>query len=140
MNDVIVSAEQGTSLVATIKMGNQTAIIDESGLETGEDTGPKPMDYIMSALGSCTVITLQMYAQRKNWPLERAEVRLQQRPLTEAEGALEPNQNKRTLIVKTLHLTGNLSQEQIIRLKDISARCPIQKTLEAGMAIQTILE
>lgn len=138
MSGVIVSADRSSGLAATVKMGNQSVIIDESGTLTGEDTGPAPMDYIMSALGSCTVITLQMYAQRKNWPLERAEVTMQQRPLTDTESALESG-NKRTLISKTLQLTGDLSPDQMTRLKEISSRCPIQRTLEAGLVIQTTL-
>ena len=138
MSGVIVSVDRNSGMSATVKMGNQVTVIDESRVETGENTGPTPMDYIMSALGSCTVITLQMYAQRKNWPLERAEVTLEQRSLTTTESALAAG-DKRTLISKTLQLTGDLSPEQIARLKDISARCPIQKTLEAGLVIQTTL-
>ena len=138
MSGVIVSADRNSGMSATVKMGDQITVIDESGVETGADTGPTPMDYIMSALGSCTVITLQMYAQRKNWPLERAEVTLQHRTLSNTESALAAG-DKRTLISKTLQLTGDLTAEQISRLKDISSRCPIQKTLEAGMVIQTTL-
>jgi putative redox protein len=138
MSGVVVSADRSSGMVATVKIGNQVTIIDESGVETGADTGPTPMDYIMSALGSCTVITLQMYAQRKNWPLERAEVTLEQRALSTTESALAAG-DKRTLISKTLQLTGALTPEQIARLKDISSRCPIQKNLEAGMVIQTTL-
>ncbi|QNF33327.1 OsmC family protein [Adhaeribacter swui] len=138
MSGVVVSADRSSGMVATVKMGNQVNLIDESGAITGEDTGPTPMDYIMSALGSCTVITLHMYAQRKNWPLERAEVTLEQRTLSTTESALAAG-DKRTLISKTLQLTGDLTAEQIARLKDISSRCPIQKTLEAGVVVQTTL-
>ncbi len=138
MSAVIVSADRSSGLAATVKMGNQTMLIDESGAVTGEDTGPGPMDYIMSALGSCTVITLHMYAQRKNWPLERAEVTLQQRTLSNPESTVGMG-NKRTVISKTLQLTGDLTPEQIERLKDISSRCPIQKTLEAGILVETTL-
>src|SRR5438128_831723 len=117
MGSVIASADRSTGMVATVKMGNQSMKIDESGVATGEDTGPGPIDYIMSALGSCTVITLQMYAQRKNWPLERAQVTLQQRTLSGLEADLTPG-NKRTVISKTLQLTGDLTPDQIDRLKD----------------------
>ncbi|PSR56354.1 osmotically inducible protein C [Adhaeribacter arboris] len=138
MSSVIASADRSTGMVATVKMGSQSMKIDESGVATGEDTGPGPMDYIMSALGSCTVITLQMYAQRKNWPLERAQVTLQQRTLSGLEADLTPG-NKRTVISKTLQLTGDLTPDQIERLKDISSRCPVQRTLEAGVLIETTL-
>ncbi|QMU30022.1 OsmC family protein [Adhaeribacter radiodurans] len=138
MGAVIVSANRSAGMVATVKMGNESMVIDESGVATGEYTGPGPMDYIMSALGSCTVITLQMYAQRKNWPLERAEVTLEQRTISNLESTFEAG-NKRTVISKTLQLIGDLTPDQINRLKDISSRCPVQKTLEAGILIQTTL-
>lgn len=139
MSGVMVSADRSAGLVATVKMGDQLTTIDESGVATGTNTGPKPMDYIMSALGSCTVITLHMYAQRKNWPLERAEVELQQDTVPDVEVTPGQAPPKRTVIIKRLHLTGDLSPEQVIRLKEISARCPVQRTLEAGLVIQTTL-
>lgn len=139
MSGVIVSADMSDGMAATVRMGDQITTIDESGVVTGTDTGPKPLDYIMSALGACTVLTLQMYAQRKNWPLQRAEVELQ--PSTAPDPAVAPGQAapKQTHITKKLRLTGELSEEQVLRLKEISARCPVQRSLEAGMIIQTTL-
>ena len=140
MNGVIVSAENGTGLVANIKIGNQQLQIDESEVAPGENVGPSPNDFIMSALGACTVITLQMYASRKKWPLEKAEVELQYSVLGESEFPEGQLKDKRLLITKKLRLTGNLLPEQILRLKEISSRCPVQRNLESGMVIQTILE
>jgi putative redox protein len=80
-----------------------------------------------------------MYAQRKNWPLEKAEVELEQSSVPDS--ALTPGQTnpKRTLITKKLQLTGDLTPEQVTRLKDISSRCPVQRTLENGLTIETVL-
>ena len=136
MSGVIVSAESSAGLVATIKIGDQQLQIDE----TENNTGPGPNDYIMSALGACTAITLQMYASRKKWPLEKVEVELQYSSLAETEFAEGPLKDKRLLITKRLKLTGNLLPDQILRLKEISSRCPVQRNLESGMVIQTILE
>ncbi|WP_461488591.1 OsmC family protein [Pontibacter sp. HJ8] len=141
MGCVFVSADCSAGYVANIRMEDQLFEIDESGVDEGIKTGPDPNDYLMSALGACTVITLHMYARRKNWPLDRAEVSLQMEsiPVASVPPAGEIPQ-KRLQIIKRLRLCGDLSLEQVERLKQISARCPVQKTLEAGVFIQTILE
>ncbi|PIQ20552.1 MAG: osmotically inducible protein OsmC [Cytophagales bacterium CG18_big_fil_WC_8_21_14_2_50_42_9] len=138
MKTIKVSADKTNAFVAQVEIGNEQLIIDESGLVEGKDTGPNPYDYILSALGSCTVITLQMYAQRKNWPLERAEVQLEE--IKAETNNKEQTNDRRFKIRKKLKLIGDLNPEQIKRLEDISSRCPVQRSLEAGMVIQTILE
>lgn len=141
MGCVFVSADCSAGYVATVRMEDQLFEIDESGVDEGIKTGPDPNDYLMSALGACTVITLHMYARRKNWPLDRAEVSLQMEPLPIAPVPLPGEaSSKRLQIIKRLRLFGDLSLEQVERLKQISARCPVQKTLEAGVVVQTILE
>ena len=138
---VRVSADSSAPLVANIRMGTETTTVDETGILEGNKTGPDPYDYILSALGSCTVITLHMYAQRKGWPLERAEVSL-------SHGRVHPDDcehcedetAKLSQITKHLHLTGDLTAEQRKRLKIISSKCPVQKTLEAGISIVTEME
>jgi putative redox protein len=141
MGCVFVSADCSAGYVANIQMEDQLFEIDESGVDEGIKTGPDPNDYLMSALGACTVITLHMYAKRKNWPLDRAEVSLQMEPLPIDPVPLpDEASSKRLQIIKRLRLFGDLSLEQVERLKQISARCPVQKTLEAGVVVQTILE
>ncbi|NDK56425.1 OsmC family protein [Pontibacter fetidus] len=137
---VTVSAEQPNGLVANIQMGEQRFTIDESGLEKGIDTGPTPYDYILSALGSCTVITLHMYAQRKQWPLQKAEVSLTHERIYATDCAQCDDQAaKISRIIKKLKLIGELTPEQRLRLEIIASKCPVQKTLQAGIVIQTEL-
>ena len=140
-NEVVVSADAGTSMVATIQAEGQQIFIDESGITSGVKAGPNPYDYILGALGACTVITLQMYAQRKKWPLERAEVHLkQERVYAEDCAACEKQDTKINQITKKLFLHGPLTTEQRQRLEEISSRCPVQKTLEAGLQVRTLLQ
>jgi len=139
--EVTVSATSNAGMVADIQTEGQSFTIDESGLAEGIKRGPDPYDYILSALGACTVITLQMYAQRKQWPLERAVVTLKHERTHAKDCAdCENEDTKLNQITKRLYLQGDLTPAQQQRLKDISARCPVQKTLEAGIAIKTILE
>jgi putative redox protein len=137
---ITVSADHTAGMVANIQMGDQKFVIDESGLAEGANTEPDPYDYILSALGACTVITLHMYASRKKWPLERAEVTLSHERVHAKDcEACETKDAKLNHVTKNLTLIGDLSEEQRARLLDISSRCPVQKTLEAGLSVKTNL-
>jgi len=135
---VRVSADRSAPMVANINVGTQGMVLDETSMLTGIKVGPDPYDYILGALGACTVITLHMYAQRKGWPLERAEVRL-------LHGRVHPKDcescddklAKLSLVTKHLRLVGDLTPEQRERLKMISSKCPVQKTLEGGITVVT---
>lgn len=137
---VTVYTESSAPLVAHISAGTDTMTIDESGIAQGVKEGADPYDYLLAALGSCTVITLHMYAQRKGWPLERAEVSLRHERIHADDCQhCEEKSAKLTNVVKHLRLTGNLTEEQRQRLKVIAGKCPVQKTLEAGIAVETHL-
>jgi len=101
---------------------------DEPPALGGDDAGPTPCEWVLSGLGTCKAMTVQMYAERKGWPLERVAV-----DLTYERGS-GPAQ-----IVAHLHLTGDLSDAQRQRLREISDRCPVQKMLTQPVAVQTEL-
>lgn len=133
--------DSSAPLVAHISAGIDNMTIDESGVGEGIKEGADPYDYILAALGSCTVITLHMYAQRKGWPLERAEVSLRHERIHADDCAhCEEKEAKLTHVTKHLRLTGDLTKEQRKRLKVISSKCPVQKTLVAGISVETKLE
>ncbi|PIF98282.1 OsmC family protein [Comamonas sp. 26] len=104
---------------------------DEPVADGGADTAPNPMQLVLSALGACTAITLQMYAGRKQWPLTQIDVNLQLNP--EGKPA-DGNQITRSI---TLH--GELDDEQRQRLLQIANACPVHKLLEGNMSIPTTL-
>lgn len=60
----------------SITTGNHQLVGDEGKGGGGQDAGPAPYDYLLASLGSCTAITLQMYAQHKGWELVGLEVEL----------------------------------------------------------------
>ncbi|OKL41353.1 OsmC family protein [Pontibacter flavimaris] len=137
---VTVYTDSSAPLVAHISVGIDTMTIDESGVAAGIKEGADPYDYILAALGSCTVITLHMYAQRKGWPLERAEVRLRHERVHAVDCTqCDEKEAKLNHVTKHLRLTGNLTGEQRDRLKVISTKCPVQKTLVAGLSVETHL-
>jgi putative redox protein len=112
----------------TINIRQFELLADEPADLDGDDAGPKPTELLLGSLGACKAITLQMYAGRKGWPLERVEVALTEEPAGD-----------RPQIQAILHLTGDLSDEQKQRLLKIADKCPIHKMLSASVDIHTVL-
>lgn len=114
-----------------INAGNHAFVSDEP-VGIGDDAGPSPFDLLLSSLASCTIITMHMYAKRKNWPLERVEMRLS------LAGAEPPvgSQDKTTIIISDLVMHGDLTPEQVQRLEEIAHRCPVHKVLRGEIQIQ----
>ncbi|MFD2244645.1 OsmC family protein [Pontibacter ruber] len=138
MSRVKVSVDKESSLKAEIEVAGQTLVIDESDKEIA---GPDPYDYILSAIGSCAAITLHMYAKHKQWPLDRVEIKLKhERKHADDCEHCELDEARLTQVVKHVKLYGDLDEKQRQRLKQISDRCPVQKTLVAGITVKSILE
>jgi putative redox protein len=113
---------------------------DEPVAAGGTGSGPTPYDLVLAALGSCTSMTLAMYARRKGWPLERVTVRLRHsRVHAEDCTACETQDATLTVIDREIVLDGSLGEDQRARLLAIANRCPVHLTLTSRIHIETRL-
>lgn len=104
---------------------------DEPAEVGGGDTAPSPDRLILSGLGACTAITLQMVATRRKLPLTGVRVELQLNP----DGKPTAGND----IHRRIHLEGDLSDEQREQLLKIANACPVHKLLTGEVRIETIL-
>lgn len=125
----------------SISNGRHTLLADEPFQDGGGDSGPNPYDLLLASLAACTAITVQMYAQRKQWPLERVNLSLSRRRVLakDCPDCTSNPDSKVEIINVTVGFEGDLTPEQIERLLDISGRCPVHRTLIGEIKINTQL-
>lgn len=135
-----VNVESLGNLRVRVSTGEHSLLADEpKGVGDGE--GPDPYELLLGALGSCTAMTLLLYARRKNWRLRhvKAELAIEQVHARDCEEC-ERDDGKVDRITLRLHLEGELDQEQRERLADIATRCPVRKTiLGLPMIVDTLV-
>jgi putative redox protein len=121
---------------------NHTLITDEPLEAGGEDAGPDPYTLLLAALGSCISMTTRLYAKRKGWPLERVIVRLRQNRIHAKDCQDCPNETQGYVhrIERTVTFEGDLTEEQLTRLQEISHKCPVHKTLTSPIVITQLKE
>jgi uncharacterized OsmC-like protein len=137
--DVIVWGERGT-FAQQISAGRHRLTGDEPESVGGTDTGPSPYDFLLAALGSCTSMTVGMYARKKNWPLESVTVSLRHSKIYAADcSECETREGMFDRIERDVRFEGPLSAEQSSPLLEIANKCPVHRTLTSEINIRTRL-
>ena len=127
------------ALTQTIRAGRHLFAADEP-IGVGGDLGPTPYDLLLAALGTCTSMTLRMYADRHDWPLEQVAVQLEH-DRVHADDCRDPEADPCLIdrIDRSLRLDGPLTDEQRGRLLALADRCPVHRTLTGEIRVDTRL-
>ena len=114
-------------------------VADEPVSYGGDDTGPTPYDLLNAALGTCTAMTMKMYADRKEWPFEgtRIHVTHERDHAEDCDHVLDEKVQIQALKRKIEILGEELDEEQRAKLIEIADKCPVHRTLEGHLHIHT---
>jgi putative redox protein len=136
----VTVTETGTgTYTQSITAGSHRLVADEP-VPVGDDEGPNPYDLLLAALGSCTSMTMRMYADRKGWPLDRVQVTLRHKRIHAQDCAdCETKAGWVSHIDREIELRGDLDDDQRQQLLHIAERCPVHQTLKSEVDIATSL-
>jgi putative redox protein len=137
---LVVVEETGLGrLEQQVTAGNHRFLSDEPVAVGGGDTGPGPYDFLLAALGACTSMTLRLYAERKQLPLERVRVTLRHRRVhVEDCAGCEGKDTRLEVIDREIMLTGDLDPAVRARMMEIADKCPVHRTLSSRIDIRTV--
>lgn len=118
----------------SLRVRQHELVSDAAVNDGGTDLGPTPHELLAAALAACTSMTVQMYANRKKWPLKSADVTvLESKVAAVGEGEAKTNFNV------TVSLDGPMSSEQRERLLEIAYRCPVHRALAGAIELNVSL-
>lgn len=137
---VTVSETREGKFTQTIAVGSHRLRADEPVSFGGSDTGPSPYDLLLAGLGACTSMTVRMYADLKQLPLEKVTVRLRHDKVHATDCAeCETREGKIDRIEREIELEGALDDAQRTRLLEIANKCPVHRTLHSEVWVPTRL-
>ncbi|MGC1321904.1 MAG: OsmC family protein [Candidatus Udaeobacter sp.] len=120
-----------------VNAGKHHLVADEPTSVGGGDAGPDPYDYLLTALGVCTSMTIGLYARRNRLPLENITVSLRHSRIHARDcEECETNDGMVDRIDVEVELTGSLTAEQHAKLMEIAAKCPVHRTLTSEINIR----
>jgi putative redox protein len=124
----------------SISIGPHQLQSDEPSDVGGKDIGPNPQELLMASLGACASTTVQMYAERHQWPLKGVRVTVSQaRVMAENLADSGAKIGMVDQLEMEFSFTGDLAEEQRSRLLEIAGHCPIHRMLTSEVKIYSRL-
>jgi uncharacterized OsmC-like protein len=138
INAAVIVRGGDAEFTQEIMAGSHRVSSDEPVASGGKDAGPTPYELLLAALGSCTSMTVALYARRQGWPLEGVTVWLRHSRIHAADCAdCETKLGMLDRIECDIRFVGPLTSEQRARLREIADKCPVHRTLMSEIDIRT---
>ncbi|MEX2497636.1 MAG: alpha/beta fold hydrolase [Wenzhouxiangellaceae bacterium] len=140
VEDVQVAGRTGDKFLCRVQAGRHSLLADEPAENGGDDLGPDPYKYLAGALGTCTVMTLNMYARHKKLAVERVTCEVtHERVHAEDCADCEKTNGKIDRLTRVIGIEGDLDEDQRSRMLEIADRCPVHRTLENEIRVESRL-
>ena len=130
-NEVLVSIGE-TSYTTTISYEDLNILADEPIEVGGQNKGLAPTQLLLSSVGACKAITMRMYANRKEWKVDKIDIKV-------SSEDQRSEQQQTTYIKCNIFIEGDLDEEQKRRLYAIGEKCPVHKMLMNPIVIESNL-
>ena len=136
MASVTVTHVPGTAYQTRVDTGDLAIIADEPVNQGGDGLGPSPYELLLAALAHCAVLTILLYARRKEWPVEHVSVRARhERFVIDEDQGQVIVKRKVERITQEIALAGDLDAQQRARLVEIAGKCPVHRTITGELEI-----
>ena len=116
--------------LAEAKTRNHFLMMDEPVVSGGDDNGPTPVEYLLTAVGGCVAITLRMYAERKGWDIGKITVNVSQKEAVTSEGL-------KKWLEEDISFEKEITEDQRKRLLVIAGKCPVAKMVKGETEIRS---
>lgn len=140
MTTVEVVTSGRDKFTVEITVAEHLIVADEPAAHGGNDLGPAPHELLLAGLGACTAMTLRIYAERKQIPLQSVQVKLDRRKIKAADCAdCVTKEGEVEEMTREITLIGDIDEATRQRMLEIANKCPVHKTLTGEIKIRTTL-